>query len=296
MSNKALPLTEAEFLAAPVEQIAAVAPTSMVFAPGGTRRAAVLSGIDPNGHEYVRWSFDQLISQFGMMFRLGVRNLFTGAITPNQWNEVGNYRQHLLGWVKKFLTGEEALEAYVRQGWRVRLAGWQAIPELEEVAATLVEKTPRDSPHTLWWWANPSYESVWDVLLAAAHRSGARTRDELIRAIYGEDVPLISLYLGFAKPEVSPVHLPPLLAGQVQCYWTVRPGYTLDETEFRRILHDYACLRPTWRPDKTGRAEGSLPYREAWLQGPTLGLGMRLGQDFWYPAPIAPPPASKDEA
>jgi hypothetical protein len=286
------PPTEAEFLAAAPEQVAKVAPKAMVIAPGGTRRAAILSGIDPTaqGHEYVRWSFEQMISQFDMVFRNGVQHLFSGAITPNQWNEVGNYRQNLLRWVSKYMAGEEAMEAYQRHGWRVRLAGWQAIPELQEVAAKLEELTSPRSTRTLWWWAIPSHESVWALLLAAAHRSGARTRDELIRALYGEDVPLISLYLGFAKPEVSPAHLPPLLAGQVQCYWTVRPGYTLDEPEFRKLLYDYAFLRPTWKADKSGRAESALPYKQAWLHGPTLGLGMRLGEDFWYPAATPPPP------
>jgi hypothetical protein len=289
LSPSAAP-TEAEFLAAPPEQLARFAPKAMVIAPGGTRRAAALAGIDPNGHAYVRWSFEQMTAQFDMMFRHGVQHLFTGAITPNQWKEVGKYRDHLLGWVKEYLMGEFALETYIRHGWRVRLTGWQAIPELEEVAALLAEKTPKQSARTLWFWALPSYEPVWEMLLATAHQSGARSREELIRATYGEDLPLISLYLGFSKPEVSPVHLPPLLAGQVQCYWSVRPGYTLDEAEFRKILYDYACLRPTWRADKTGRAENAIAYKEAWMRGPTLGLGMRLGEDFWYPAAIAPLP------
>ncbi|QRN94406.1 hypothetical protein JRI60_35475 [Archangium violaceum] len=289
------PPTLAEFLAAPAEQIAAVAPKSMVVAPGGTRRAAAMAGIDTNSDTYVRWSFDCMISQFEMMFRHGVQHLFTGAITPNQWSEVGSYRHKLVGWVVESLMGEESLAAYNRHGWRVRLAGWQAIPELEEAAAKLEERTARSGSHTLWFWAIPSYESIWELLLEAAHRTGARTREQLIRAVYGEDVPLISLYLGFAKPEVSPAHLPPLLAGQVQCYWTVRPGYTLDEAGFRGILHDYAHLRPTWRADKSGRAENAIAYKDAWMRGPTLGLGMRLGEDFWYPASIPPPPHSERE-
>jgi hypothetical protein len=269
--------------------VSAVAPKALVLAPGGTRRAAALAGVDTNGEEYARWSFARMLEQFDMMFRNGVQHLFSGTITPNQWNEVGKYRSNLVGWVATFLTNEQAMEAYNRNGWRVRLTGWQAIPELEEVAAKLEEGTARGSTRTLWWWAIPSYESVWELLLAAAHRTGARTRDELIRAVYGEDVPLISLYLGFSKPEVSPAHLPPLLAGQVQCYWTVRPGYNLDEREFRRILYDYAYLRPTWKADKTGRAEAAVAYREAWMRGPTVGLGTRLGQEFWYPAAVEVP-------
>ncbi|HEX8436987.1 hypothetical protein [Archangium sp.] len=284
------PPTEAEFLAAPYEQVAAVAPKAMVFAPGGTRRDAALGGVDVNSDAYARWTFDRMSELFATMFRNGVQHLFSGTITPNQWKEVGPYRGNLIRWVISYLASEEAFETYARHGWRVRMVGWQSIPEFQEMAELLVARTPKESTRTLWWWVAPTYESIWDLLLAAAHQSGARTRDELIQFVYGENVPLISLYLGFAKPEVSPAHLPPLLEGQVQCYWTVRPGYSLDEAEFRRILYDYAYMRTTWRPDKAGRAEKAVPYKNVWRQGPTLGLGRRLGEEFWYPAATPPLP------
>lgn len=295
MSDTPRPPTEAEFLAAPVEQIAAVAPKSVVFAPGGTRRDAALAGVDVDSDEYPRWTFERMVTLFDRAFRHGVQHLFTGTITPNQWNEVGPYRKKLVGWIHRQLTNEDALARYARYGWRVRLVGWESIPEFEETAKVLEARTAKQSAHTLWWWAVPTYESVWEQILSTAHRTGARTREELIRAIYGEDVPLVSLFVGFAKPEVSPAHLPPLLAGQVQCYWTVRPGYSLDEAELRRILYDYAYTRRTWRADKSGRAGSALPYRAAWLHGPTLGLGLRLGQEFWYPAPTPHLPSEGGE-
>ncbi len=292
--NQLPPPTEDQFLIAPAEVVASVAPKSMVVAPGGTRREAVMAGINPNSDDFAKFMFGRMSSQFDMMFRNGVRHLFSGTITPNQWNEVGPYRHKLIGWVASYLASDEALETYNRNGWKVRLTGWQTVPEFQPVAERLERETPREGTRSLWWWTAPTYESIWEQLLAAAHRTGARTRDELIRAFYGEDVPLISLYLGFGKPEVSPVHLPPILAGQVQCYWTMRPGYSLDEVEFRKILYDYAYLRPTWKADKTGRAENAVAHRDMWLQGPTLGLGMRLGEDFWYPAPFAPPPLASE--
>ena len=52
------------------------------------------------------------------------------------------------------------------------------------------------------------------------------------------------------------------------------------------MFYDYAYLRPTWRADKLDRAKAALAHREAWEDGPILGLGMRLGP-FWYPAPTS---------
>ena len=88
--------------------------------------------------------------------------------------------------------------------------------------------------------------------------------------------------------------IPPLLVGQLQCYWSQQPGYTLTEVQLRTILYDYAYLRTTWQEEKLERAKTALDHRQAWEEGPTLGLGMRLGS-FWYPAPMQSPAWSTEE-
>ncbi|MFY0538084.1 hypothetical protein [Nannocystis pusilla] len=74
----------------------------------------------------------------------------------------------------------------------------------------------------------------------------------------------------------------------MDAYWTQRPGYRIDEREFRTILYDHLHVRRTWREDKTGRDEAAKETRRAWEEGPTLGLGARLGP-FWYPSPTREP-------
>jgi hypothetical protein len=88
--------------------------------------------------------------------------------------------------------------------------------------------------------------------------------------------------------------IPPLLVGQVQGYWSQQPGYSLTEAQLRTIFYDYAYLRPTWREEKLERAREALVHRQAWEEGPILGLGMRLGP-FWYPAPMVSPAKSQDQ-
>lgn len=280
-------------MASPVGAIRPVAPASMTYAPGGTHRDAALAGIPSTNDAFAEWTRQRMLAFGEMVFDHGVQHLFTGTITPNQWKEVGAYRAHLVRWIQEGLAGETPLAEYRARGWRGRLLGTASIPELQETADLLKAETPDDAAHTLWWWAVPTHDAVWEEILAVAQQIGARTRQELIRAIYGEDVPLISMHISFAKPEMSPAHLPVLLMGQVQCYWTMRLGYNLGTQEFRRILYDYAYLRPTWRADKTGRAEQAFQFRKAWEEGPTLGVGQRLGESFWYPAPIAPLPTAE---
>ncbi|MBW7882897.1 MAG: hypothetical protein H3C34_09710 [Caldilineaceae bacterium] len=277
-------LTEDAFQTASLDEIAKVAPPAIVYAAAGTRRSAALAGLASHSEAYVRWSREQMISACKIIFDHGVHHIFTVLAAPGQFQEVGRYRQRLLDWISWGVAGPEALRDYRELGWRVRLLGGDDLPTLARVQEQLSAATPAIAERTLWFMVIPDPEAPWRWILDAVWRSQARSRAEVVQALYGEELPLITLYFSFGKPIVAPYLLPPLLAGTVQCYWTQRPGYRLTEAEWRAILYDYAYLRATWRADKTGRAETSIGQRDAWERGPTLGLGMRLGP-FWYPRP-----------
>jgi len=275
-----------EFLAAAEPDIAHLAPQSMIFAAGATRRSAVLADVTPSGDQYAQWAFNQMISCFGLFFGHGVRHIITHAITPKQYNETTKgYREKLIAWADWVLAGPEALDGYQRRGWRVRLLGAENIPELEPAADRLRQNpSPTEAP-TMWLTVTPDESAPWTSILEAVHRSGAKTQGEAIRALYGEEIPPVTLYILGGKPLIFPAVVPPLLMGQMQCYWTLRPGFILDRETVRKILYDYAYTRKTWVQDKTGRAEKVLEDRERWENAPILGLGTRLGP-FWYPVPL----------
>ena len=124
------------------------------------------------------------------------------------------------------------------------------------------------------------------MVLEAAQRIPIPTRADLIRAIYGEDIPPATMFLGFGKPIITQVSAPPLLVGEMQCYWSQRPGFSIDERMLRRIFYDYACLRRTWTGnDRSGRYTELTAQREDWETEAVLGVGQRLGS-FWYPEPF----------
>lgn len=282
-----------EFLAAPVEEVAKVAPNTLIFSAGGTRRSAVFAGISPVSYEYIRWSRKKMITSFDIIFQHGVRHIFAAVVIPNQFKEVTKgYRDNLVdnyvNIVDNFISGPEALADYVRLGWRVRLVGAESLPGLSPTNKRLQKATLLQSNATVWLVMVPKDDSPWEELLAAVHRKQVWTRKEAIRALYGEDIPPATLFLSFGKPQVFPAIVPPLLVGNLQCYWKQQPGYDLDQDTFRTILYDYAYVRRTWSANKSGRSEKALKNRAAWERGPTIGLGMRLGP-FWYPAPISLP-------
>lgn len=275
-----------KFLAAPIEEMAGIAPATMIYATGGTRRAAALAGI-PSGDEYPRWSRPRMLKSLELVFRFGVCHLIAPVGRPKIFAERGLYRERVLDWMKWGLAGPESLDFYRAANWRVRLVvAGDRIPELADIAATLDQATSAATGPNLWFLTTLDYDQLWPWI-GRAFVSGARTRAEVVRALFGDDIPPATMLLSFGKPLVALDHLPPLLFEEIQCYWTQRPGYSLTEIELRNILYDYTYLRSTWQQDKTGRAEEALVHRAAWEQGPTIGLGMHLGP-FWYPAPINP--------
>lgn len=277
----------ATFLAAPLEDIHRVAPATMLLGAGGTRRRAVLAGLSTQGEDYAQWSWQQMMACYELIFQHGVQNLVSLMLVSSHRGETTpGYREKIMGWTKWATVGAEALATYERLGWRVRLMGVESWPELASTAAQLVEATSHHTGPTLWYSVASNPEQTWSRLLEIAIERRITSRAELMTAFYGEEIPPATLYLGTGKPQVEDSQIPPLLAGKLECYWRQHLGYDLDSTTLRKILYDYAYLRPTWRADKTGRAEQIRDYAYAWENPPIIGMGKRLGP-FWYPAPIA---------
>ena len=163
----------------------------------------------------------------------------------------------LVRWTASSLGGLEALEDYARLNWRVRLVGTSSWPDLLPLAQQLKDATADNDGPTVWFSVASHSDLEWQRILRIAVEQQITDRPTLVRAVYGEDIPPATLYLGTGKPQVVESIVPPLLVGKLECYWRQHLGYDLDERTFRTILYDYAYVRPTWRADKTGRARAS---------------------------------------
>lgn len=272
-----------EYLAGSIEEMRKVAPETLILTNGGTRRRAVLEGIDPASDEYARWTRLQMIDSLSLLFHHGIRHIFTIVVGETNYAEsTPGYREKLAEWVEWGLAGEDALHDYATRNWRVRLIGTDSWPELQPTAHRLDIETAHNDGPRVWFLAASHAEASWEHLFRTLSGHNITTRAEAIRAVYGEDVPLATMFLGAGKPEVFPSVMPPLLVGRLQCYWRMHLGYMLDEQALRAILYDYAYTRKTWQKDKTGRAEQVLAFNEVWEDPAVIGLGKRLGP-FWYP-------------
>lgn len=272
------------FLSAPLADVAAVAPASMIYSVSGTRRGAALAGEQGQGREYMEWSRQRMMECLDLIFAHGVQHVIMPVITPSQFKEATpSYREHLWAWLDHGLSGPQALADYAARGWRVRLPFYDALTRLRQAGARLARETAADSGMNLWAFVAPSHNFLWEQALAKlAESPPVRAVGDAIRLLFGADIPPATVYVDFGKPIFSPDLAPPFLAGVMHCYWTQKPGYSLDQNQLRRILYDFAYVRPTWKEDKRGRAQQALEHEETWGQDLIIGLGRKLGP-FWYP-------------
>lgn len=283
MSSLNPPPNLAEFLAVPAETVAAVAPPTAIYAPGGTRRRARMEGgqIDET---YVEQGRLELVANFALFFRLGIRHLVVPSLGPHQLQEVGNqYGARILDWIRRATCSPEMIAVYQQRGWRGRMIIPSPLAEIRAAAADLQAATPHGEA-TVWYYLVADDADPWTNLLTLAAQTGARTREEAIRILYGEDIPPATLFVGFGKPVTGSTLIPPLLTGpDLHCYWTQRAGLRLTDDMLRRILYDYAYARRTWRPDRTDRyAHAQLAH---WDTTGIIGVGSQI-DGFWYPDPF----------
>jgi adenosine tuberculosinyltransferase len=108
---------------------------------------------------------------------------------------------------------------------------------------------------------------------------------ELIEAYYGLPVPDLSLYVGFAQPEMFDVPL--LTTGLKRLYVTHNPSPDLTERQLREIFYDHLVTRRVAPVDYDAlslRAQLELAEHAEHCKGNTLGIG-RIDPltDLWRP-------------
>jgi hypothetical protein len=258
------------------------APATVVWAAGGTRRHAALTGRAVD-EAYYEWAWQEQLRLAKLFFDLGVRVLFMPGLGPPQVREVGPYRERLVATIKR-LGSQASLHAYHQMNVRVRFYGQQHMPELVSMCSE-VEAATRDlGPQVLWWSfvVEHSEEALWDAMRAAI---GARATSlqEARLAFYGEDVAPVDVFIGFGKLQAGYL-MPPLLGEQADLYWTAFPSYMLTEQHLRTIFWDHRFARQTWTADKTERYEGieRTGLAKRYGESLVLGVGERVGS-FWYP-------------
>ena len=108
-------------------------------------------------------------------------------------------------------------------------------------------------------------------------------KQTLIRKYYGEDMPPVSLFIGFDKFTVF--DMPLLTTGAEDLYFSFSPSPYMTQNQLRAILYDHLFVRPTPEPDYTKFSEEELHWlREYYRRNKDHAFGVgKLKFNLWIP-------------
>jgi tuberculosinol/isotuberculosinol synthase len=105
----------------------------------------------------------------------------------------------------------------------------------------------------------------------------------LVRKYYGEDMPSVSIFIGF--DQFSVFDMPLLATGEEDLYFSVSPSPYMTECQLRAILYDHIYIRPTPEPDYTKLTAEELNWLRAYYRKNkdyAFGVG-KLKFNVWIP-------------
>jgi adenosine tuberculosinyltransferase len=108
-------------------------------------------------------------------------------------------------------------------------------------------------------------------------------KQTLIRKYYGEELPPVSIFIGFDK--FSVFDMPLLATGAEDLYFSLSPSPYMTQHQLRAILYDHLFLRPVPKPDYTKMPEDALDWlRDYYHKNKDFAFGVgKLKFDLWIP-------------
>jgi hypothetical protein len=108
-------------------------------------------------------------------------------------------------------------------------------------------------------------------------------KQTLIRKYYGEDMPPVSLFIGFDK--FSVFDMPLLATGEEDLYFSLSPSPYMTQRQLRAILYDHIYVRPSPEPDYTKLTDDELNWLRVYYRRNkdyAFGVG-KLKFNLWLP-------------
>jgi len=108
-------------------------------------------------------------------------------------------------------------------------------------------------------------------------------RQTLIRKYYGEDLPPVSMFIGFDK--FSVFDMPLLTTGEEDLYFSISPSPYMTQSQLRAILYDHIYVRRTPEPDYTKLTVEELNwFRDYYRKNKDYAYGVgKLKFNLWIP-------------
>lgn len=294
-----------DFRQLPVEEVAARVRASgqkvCVFPVNGTRRWFILEHGDQIGNDffeaYMNASIKNHVDLCSMLFEHGINTILAPVFGHELMRRGDEYTQRVgMDGLVRTATDPNYRRFYEQHDVKVRFYGdyrdvltgtpyEYALKSIYEIT----ELTKGHSASRLFFgvFADEVTETIARLSVEHYLASGAvPDKETLIRKYYGEDVPPVSIFIGFDKFNVF--DMPLLSTGEEDLYFSVSPSPYMTERQLRAILYDHMYVRPMAEPDYSALSQDELNWLRKYyrnMQDYALGVG-KLQFNLWIPETV----------
>ncbi len=291
------------FLQLPTDEVAALVKATghkvCVFPVNGTRRWFMLEHAEKLNGDFFSAYMDAAIQNHielcSMLFDHGIETILAPVFGRELLRRGDEYTQRVgIEGLVRTAADENYRGFFERYSVKVRFYGdyrdvltgtphEHALQSMYEVT----EATKSNSKFRLFFgvFADEVTETISRLSVEHYLTEGAiPNKDALVRKYYGEDLPSVSLFIGFDK--FSVFDMPLLSSGEEDLYFSLSPSPYMTTHQFRAILYDHLYTRRTPEPDYTtlSMAERNK-LREYYRQNKDSALGVgKLQFNLWFPS------------
>ena len=290
------------FLQLPVEDVAmrvqATGHKVCVFPVNGTRRWFMLEHGDKIGNDffeaYMNESIKNHVDLCKMLFDHGIQTILAPVFGRELMHRGDEYTKRVgMDGLVRTSTDQHYREFFEQYNVKVRFYGdyrdvlsgtpyEYALKSIYEVT----EATKQNTERRLFFgvFADEVTETI--ARLSVEHylaQGSIPDTAALIRKYYGEDMPSVSLFIGFDK--FSVFDMPLLATGEEDLYFSLSPSPYMTERQLRAILYDHIFVRRIPEPNYTKLSKDELSWlREYYTKHKDYAFGVgKLKFNMWFP-------------
>ena len=290
------------FLQLPTEEVAALVKAAgekvCVFPVNGTRRWFLLEHGNEIGNDYFEAYMNAAIRNHielcGMLFDHGIGTILAPVFGRELMRRGDEYTKRVgIDGLVRTATDKNYRDFFANQNVKIRFYGdyrdvltgtpyEYALKSMYEVT----EMTKHNNGHRLFFgvFADEVTETISRLSVEHYLAHGAvPDKQTLVRKYYGEDMPPVSIFIGFDK--FSVFDMPLLSTGEEDLYFSLSPSPYMTEHQLRAILYDHIYIRRTPEPDYTKLGQDELSWlREYYRHNKDYAFGVgKLKFDLWFP-------------
>jgi adenosine tuberculosinyltransferase len=289
------------FLELPTEDIAervkATGHKVCVFPINGTRRWFMLEHADKIGDDffkaYVDVSIENHVHLCSMLFDHGIHTILAPVFGRELMRRGDEYTKRVgMDGLVLTATDKNYREFFDKYNVRVRFYGdYRDVltgTEFEYVLGSIYEvmdATKNNTSFNLFFGVFADEVTDTVARLSVEHylaHNAIPDKNALIRKYYGEELPPVSMFIGFDK--FSVFDMPLLATGEEDLYFSVSPSPYMTEQQLRAILYDHIYVRRASEPDYTKMTEAELDWLRGYYRNNkdyAFGVG-KLKFNLWF--------------